>query len=497
MGAGNGREGTVRAALQGKGQLGGKLAGLSLPRQIVSIALWPLLEQVLSFICASTSLYLATHMGTEGDVTEKIASGIGVTGYVMWLGFLMQGAVGMGATAIVSRMTGARKFGEANYAANQAAVLGLIAGIASAVLMYLTADFLVTTVLSLSDYAQEVALTYMHVGCWVAVFSGIIFAVNAALRGAGDTRTPFFIMLAVDGLNIFFSIVLVKYFGMFVEGLALGMILGMATAASVLIGILIRRSLRMRKELAGQDVDTYAAEQAGNYVPPIHLRLKDLIPSWQSMYRILAIGLPQAVEIGGIWLIQIFVLRVISQLGDAYVGAHNIAIRIESLSFLPGFAIGMAGATLVGQYLGTGSVRLALETVRKCVRYSVVFMGLMGVVFFFFPQIFVEIFASNSPGLTQATIPVVQVFLLIEPFYAAMLMIKMCLRGAGDTRRVMYVSYGCMGFFRLLCLYIWSLCWPDTLSLVGIWLLFTVDMAVEYLILNRMLCGLKWARRKV
>ena len=274
-------------------------------------------------------------------------------------------------------------------------------------------------------------------------------------------------------------------------------VLGMAAAATVLVSILVRRSIRMRKKLAGKDIDAYAAERTDNYVPPIHLRIKDLLPDWRSMYRILTIGLPQALEIGGIWLIQIFVLRTISQLGDAYVGAHNIAIRIESLSFLPGFAIGMAGATLVGQYLGTGSVRLALETVRKCVRYSVVFMGLMGVVFFFFPQVFVEIFASNSPGLMNATIPVVQVFLIIEPFYAAMLMIKMCLRGAGDTRRVMYVSYGCMGFFRLFCLWVWSLCWPNTLSLVGIWVLFTVDMAVEYLILNRMLCGLKWARRKV
>ena len=61
----------------------------------------------------------------------------------------------------------------------------------------------------------------------------------------------------------------------------------------------------------------------------------------------------------------------------------------------------------------------------------------------------------------------------------------------------MYVSYGCMGFFRLVCLLIWSTFWPETLTLVGIWVLFTVDMAVEYLILNRMLCGLKWARRKV
>ena len=122
MSIGDGREGKVRAGMV-KGKLGGKLAGMSLPRQIVSIALWPLLEQVMSFICASTALVLATGMGDNEHMTTQIASGIGITGYVLWLGFLMQGAVGMGATAIVSRMTGARRFGDANYTANQAAAV--------------------------------------------------------------------------------------------------------------------------------------------------------------------------------------------------------------------------------------------------------------------------------------------------------------------------------------------------------------------------------------
>ena len=496
MSAGDGREGKIRVALA-KGKLGGKLAGMSLPRQIVSIALWPLLEQVMSFICASTSLVLATHMGDHGEKTAQIASGIGVTSFVMWLGFVMQGAVGMGATAIVSRMTGARKFGDANYAANQAAVLGLFAGILSALLMYATADFLVSEVLNLSDFAREVALRYMYTGCWVAIFSGVVFAINAALRGAGDTRTPFIIMLVVDGLNIVFSLFLVHVCGMFVEGLALGMIGGMAAAAAVLLGILVKRTLDMKREKGTQDLDTYCEAQGKTYAPPLFLNKKSLLPDWKMMYRILSIGVPQAIEVGGIWLIQIYVLRIISSLGDAAVGAHNIAIRIESLSFLPGFAIGMAGATLVGQYLGARSVRLALETARKCVLYSVLFMGCMGVVFAMWPDIFVEIFAAGSPELMATTRPVVQAFLIIEPFYAAMLICKMCLRGAGDTRRVMWVSYGGMGFFRVLCLMVWHWLWPETLSLVGIWMLIACDMLVEYLILRKMLFGLRWARKKV
>ena len=496
MSAGDGREGKIRVALA-KGKLGGKLAGMSLPRQIVSIALWPLLEQVMSFICASTSLVLATHMGDHGEKTAQIASGIGVTSFVMWLGFVMQGAVGMGATAIVSRMTGARKFGDANYAANQAGVLGLFAGILSALLMYATADFLVSEVLNLSNFAREVALRYMYTGCWVAIFSGVVFAINAALRGAGDTRTPFIIMLVVDGLNIVFSLFLAHVCGMFVEGLALGMIGGMAAAAAVLLGILVKRTLDMKREKGTQDLDTYCEAQGKTYAPPLFLNKKSLLPDWKMMYRILSIGVPQAIEVGGIWLIQIYVLRIISSLGDAAVGAHNIAIRIESLSFLPGFAIGMAGATLVGQYLGARSVRLALETARKCVLYSVLFMGCMGVVFAMWPDIFVEIFAAGSPELMATTRPVVQAFLIIEPFYAAMLICKMCLRGAGDTRRVMWVSYGGMGFFRVLCLMVWHWLWPETLSLVGIWMLIACDMLVEYLILRKMLFGLRWARKKV
>lgn len=480
-----------------KSQLGGKLAGLSLPRQIITIALWPLLEQVLSFVCTATSLILATKMGTDGEMKAQLASGIGVTGYIMWLGFIMQGAVGMGATAIVSRMTGARRFAEGNYAANQAAVLGLIAGLCSALLMYVTADFLVIDMLDLSDFAQEVALRFLHTGCWVAIFSGIVFAVNAALRGAGDTRTPFFIMLAVDGLNIIFSLILVYVFGMFVEGLALGMLLGMAIAAIILICILARNSILMRRVLNGRSLMEFVATKAATYVPPLYLRMRDMVPDPRMIYRLLAIGMPQAAEIGGIWIIQVYVLHVISGLGDASVGAHNIAIRIESMSFLPGFAIGMAGAALVGQYLGSGSVRLALETIRKCILYSVLFMGAMGIVFCCFPALFVRIFASDSPQLMEVAVPVVQIFLLVEPFYAAMLMIKMCLRGAGDTRRVMCVSYVCMGFFRVICLMCWNFWWPESITLVRIWLLFVVDLAVEFLILHWMLNKLSWARRRV
>lgn len=494
---GDGRDGKIRSALL-KGELGGKLAGLSLPRQIITIALWPLLEQVMGFICSCNTVILSNHLGTSQEQTTQIAAGIGVTAYVMWLGFLMQGSVAMGATAIVSRMTGARKFGEANFAANQAATMGLLAGIVSAFLMYFATDYLVIHFLSLTGYAQEVALRFMHIGCWVAIFSGIIFAVNAALRGSGDTKTPFFIMLSMDGLQVVFSLILIKCFGMDIEGLAWGMMLAMAVTTAFLVGLLVQRTVHMKKSMGEcTDLDAYAGSVGSTFVPPIFLRIHSLFPRWSMIYRIVCIGFPQALEVCGVWLVQIYVMRIISSLGDAAVGAHNIAVRIESLSFLPGFAIGIASATLVGQYLGAHNPRKAVATVLKCTLYALVFMGLMGLFFFLFPELFIQPFAANSQALVDTARPVVQLFLIAEPVYATMMLFKMSLRGAGDTRRVMFVTYGCMGIFRFGILFLWYTFWPETISLLGIWSLFVLDMTVESVILHRLFIGLKWTHRKV
>ena len=42
--------------------LGGRLAGLSLPRQVLVLALWPLLEQMLAFLVGLTDLLISGRM---------------------------------------------------------------------------------------------------------------------------------------------------------------------------------------------------------------------------------------------------------------------------------------------------------------------------------------------------------------------------------------------------------------------------------------------------
>lgn len=153
MSAGDAREGIIRGKAA-RARLGGKLAGLSLPRQIAVIAFWPFLEQLLSFFVTSSDLFIATKIGVDAQDTINISDGMGAVVFIMWFGFVIQGAIMMGATAIVSRMTGARDYPQAQHGLHQAAMLGLLAGTISCGLLFTCSDFMVTHVLTMNETAR-------------------------------------------------------------------------------------------------------------------------------------------------------------------------------------------------------------------------------------------------------------------------------------------------------------------------------------------------------
>ena len=84
--------------------------------------------------------------------------------------------------------------------------------------------------------------------------------------------------------------------------------------------------LRVRKE-----------KEKNHDEPFLTLRGCQLRPERETMQRIIRVGLPQAMEMGGMWAIQAVMVRSISGLPQAgTLGAHMIAIRVESMSFLAG-----------------------------------------------------------------------------------------------------------------------------------------------------------------
>ncbi|MGA0845031.1 MAG: MATE family efflux transporter [Luteolibacter sp.] len=457
-------------------QLGGKLAGLSLPRQILVLATWPLLEQVLAFFVGLTDLLIAGRM-VDGPERVAVLDAMGLGGYVAWFFNILQAAVATGVMALVSRATGGRDFRLANLGLGQALWLGIAAGIGSWLILQAGIPQLIRWI-GLGESAAANAAIYLRTLAWSGPFSGVVFAISAAMRGSGDTKTPFIAMIVVNFVNVTTSALLVMgpapVGGHGIAGIAAGTVIGWVAGALTLILVLCRR--RGPEEM--------------------HWSLHTLKPDIPTIRRILRIGTPQSLEIAGMWLIHAYSIRVIAGLGTSgSLGAHIIAIRVESMSFLPGFAIATAAAALVGQYLGAGSREMAVRAVRLCWLGAVVLMGSMGAFIFVCREGLIGMMAPGSQVHAALAEPLLVVCALTQPFFATCIILKTSMRGAGATHEVMYWAFGSMILYRVIALGAMpSLIEP---SLVAVWIILGLDMLTQAGIFTRLHFRGKWLDARV
>lgn len=469
---------------QSDGTLAGRLGRLPLSGQLLSLAIWPLLEQILSFMVNTVDIMLATRM-SEGDERIATMDALGLGGYVMWLMMILQGGVATGVLAIISRAAGARKPNEAREGLVQGILAGLFMGFVSGLLMQLGLAKIIS-LFGLSEEAASLSPEYLSILVWPCPFLGIFYACTTALRAVGDTRTPFFIMLAINLSNVGLSALFVfadpPVGGMGILGLAWGSILAW------LLGTIIVVLLLFRKNHAQSDEIT------------LSLRNADWKPQRSMMIRIGRVGLPQGIEMLGMWLIHFYVIRFITGLAfDGALGAHIIAIRIESLSFLPGFAIGTASATLIGQYLGANNPAMARKVLRTAWLFALAFMTAIGLGFLLSPEAIVRLIlpASDAQANQLIAISVPLVFLcgIFQPALATTIVMKTSLRGAGATRTVMIWSFTSLILFRVVGITIYDK-FAD-LTLVAIWTFMTIELFVQAGIFLVISFRGKWLEAKV
>lgn len=456
-------------------RLGGRLAGLSLGKQVLTLAMWPLLEQVLAFFVGLTDLLISGRLA-EGAERVAILDAMGLGGYVAWFFNILQGAVATGVMALVSRATGGRDPRLANRGLGQGLWLGITAGMVSWIVLQAGIPSLIAWI-GLSPAAAVKAEEFLRVLACSGPLSGAMFAVNAALRGAGDTRTPFYAMIVVNVVNMALSWLFAfgpePLGGHGLGGIASGTVCGWA-AGLLTVVLLVSRggpdSLRWSREC--------------------------LRPHRDTMARIVRVGAPQTLEIACMWAIHAFGIRVIAGLSEqGALGAHILAIRIESMSFLPGFAIATAAAALAGQYLGAGSRPMAVRAVRMCWLAGVVLMSSMGVFFVAARTLLIGWMAPGSALHLQLAEPLLLVCALAQPFFATCIILKTSMRGAGATHIVLRWSFGSMIFHRVIVL--WLMAHFDVATLTRVWIVLSCDLFVQALVFSWLHVRGKWLDAEV
>lgn len=432
-------------------------------RTLFWLALPVLAEQTLNMCVVFADIFLARFVGPEATVA------VGLAGQFSWLAGILFGLVGTGATAVVARAFGRRDYDDANRATNQAMLLGIAMGIATAVTVILVSPW-VPALFGLKSNAAETARRFIRIDGFGQVLWGALFIGNACLRGSGDTRTPLRIMAVVNVVNVGISAAL----SLGVPGVANGIgITGIAVGtacARTIGGVLVLLTLSRR------GLGSSAASARAITLCPGRMR-----PHGPTLWRLLRIGVPAGADGLTIWVGQLLFVKVINGLatGDLQThtyAAHIIGIRVESLSYLSAYAWAIAAATMVGQSLGAAEPARAARSGHIAAMQSAAIAAVLGVVYYVFaPQLY-GLF-TKDPRVMEIGVPAMRWLALFQIPCALMIVFPGALRGAGDTRFPFAFALIGMAGARLPLAYLGGhiLRW----GLPGAWMGMFADMVVR------------------
>lgn len=353
----------------------------------------------------------------EGIVAVFLVGGLGATsiaavGLGQLLAFVattLVSGISVGTNVIVAQLWGARRRQDAGEAARHFLWLSIGVSLLLAGLGIAGNQFVMQQ-LGAESSLIELALPYSTVIFLVIPCTVLIQVLSSILQGTGDTKTPMYAMIGVNLLHVLLAYPLI--YGRWgapnlgLKGAAIAVGLAEVTGACYLL-------LRCRPILK----------------PSSRIRL-DLI---RSIWEVGAsVSGERIVQQAGIFIYTKLVLLY----GTVAYAAHQVGLSIESFSFLPGYGLAIAAATMVGQSIGAGKYTRAKLENWEANRLAIAIMTCMGIIFFIFPYALLRAFTTDEAVIELGTMFLKIVALLQIPLALTMVLAG-SLRGAGDTRFIM------------------------------------------------------------
>jgi len=358
-----------------------------------------------------------------GGLGASAIAAVGVAQITVFMVMSVSWGINVGVTVLVSQLWGADRKVEAGKAAYQAM---LVAGIAAVIVMMIghLVGWKVAGLLGANDEVQRILYDYSKIIFTFIVFTISLNVLSGIMHGTGDTRTPLYATLIVNILHVVVAYPLI--YGkwglpaMGVKGAAI------AIAVSEFLGaaFLFTRSLERRYIVMSRNLDMKLTKMT--------IRL-----GWPIL-------VDRFLQNAG----SMVFAKVILLYGTTVYAAHQVGLAIEAISFMPGYGIAVAAATMVGQNLGAGRPDEARISAFEANRLAVILMASMALLFFFFPYVLLRGF-TDDPGVIEYGILYMKIVAFAQVPLAITMVLAGSLRGAGDTGFIMFATIAGMWFVRI------------------------------------------------
>jgi putative MATE family efflux protein len=288
----------------------------------------------------------------------------------------------------------------------------------------------------------------------------------AVLQASGNTRTPLVVAALGNLVNVVLSAVFI--FGRLgmpelgIRGAAVGTAATMAIEGLLLAGVLLSKK------------------------SPLPLRTAPREGGARGLARVLRISVPAFGEKLAYHAGYMLYVAMIALLGESAMAANQACISVESISWLSADGFGIAAGAVIGQKLGARRSDEAARAGLIAAVMAVLALTACGAAFASFPRLLVSAFSSD-PSIIATGVATLYVGALAQPFMGFATVVGMGLRGAGDTRTVLWAMLIGGLFIRAGATFIFAI--ELGLGLPGVWMGSTADWICRSVLLG-------WAYRR-
>ncbi|WP_152360892.1 MATE family efflux transporter [Microlunatus speluncae] len=409
----------------------------------------------------SEPLLLLADTAIVGHLGTTQLAGLGLAANVLAFIIGLCVFLAYGTTSTVARRLGAGDRTGALTGGLDGMVLAVLLGIVLCVLLQL----IMPAVLGIYRADPEVtaaATAYLRVAALGLPSVLLVLASTGVLRGLHDTRTPLYVVIATNLVNIGLNFLLVYGAGLGIAGSALGTLIAQTGAAVILAIVVVRGARRDHARLRFRPRGILSAARTGIWLVA---RTAALQAGYTITTMVAATG------------------------GAVALAAHQVVGSLWTLLAFALDAIAIAAQAIIGSYLGAGQIERGRSAMRRMIIWGVVCGVVFGVAVLLARPLYVGLFTPDA-AVIDLIAGVLIVVVVITPIAGVVYVLDGILIGAGDGRYLALAGVIALLAYAPLAIIVGL----NQAGLIWLWIAWTGYMIARMITLLLRARGTAWLR---
>ncbi len=437
-------------------------------------------------ILAQLSMIVMEYIDSSmvGRLGANDSASIGLVATSMWLFGGLLSAAAMGFTVQVAHLLGANRSNDARSVLRQSMVCCMAFSVAMALVGCLISTSLPHW-LGGNEAICHNASRYFFVLALFLPFLEIELLAGGMLRSSGNMKVPGMLNILMCVLDVVFNFFLIfPSRDITIAGQAIhlpGANLGVMGAAIGTVLAEVVTCLLMLYFLLVKSRDLKLTGTTGSFIPNADC-LKRAVKIASP------IGLQQVMMCGA----YIATTVIVAPLGSIAIAANAFAVTAEGLCYMPGYGLGEAATTLVGQSTGANRTDLSKRFANITVTLGVLSMTTLAVLMYIFAPLMMQVM-SPVQEIVDLGAQCLRIEAWAEPLFGASIVCYGVMVGAGDTLIPSAMNLGSMWVVRITLAALLA----PALGLKGVWIAMCIELWVRGIIFLTRLWSGRWAKKSV